>query len=51
MTVSPLNNLGLISGKSLVFLDKHLYDQSFRKKTTVITDQPSGKKTTTTTLQ
>jgi len=35
----------------LVFLAKHLYDQSFRKKTTVITDQPSGKKTTTTTLQ
>ena len=35
----------------LVFLAKYLFNQSFSKKTTVITDQPSGKKTTTTTLQ
>jgi uncharacterized repeat protein (TIGR01451 family) len=35
----------------LVFLAKYLFNQSFSKKTTVVTDQPSGKKTTTTTLQ
>ena len=35
----------------LVFLARYLFDQSFRKKTTIITDQPSGKKTTTTTVQ
>ncbi|MBU0998965.1 DUF11 domain-containing protein, partial [Patescibacteria group bacterium] len=35
----------------LVWLAKYIFDQSFYKKTTVVTDQPSGKKTTTTTLQ
>ncbi|MFA6257567.1 MAG: hypothetical protein WC671_00975 [Candidatus Paceibacterota bacterium] len=35
----------------LVYLAKHLFDQSFHKKTTIITDQPSGKKVTTTTVE
>jgi hypothetical protein len=35
----------------LVYLARYLFDQSFHKKTTVITDLPSGKKTTTTTLE
>ena len=35
----------------LVYLAKYLFDQSFHKKTTIITDLPSGKKTTTTTVQ
>jgi hypothetical protein len=35
----------------LVFLSRYIFDQSFRKKTTVVSDQPSGKKTTTTTIQ
>jgi uncharacterized repeat protein (TIGR01451 family) len=33
----------------LIYLAKNVYDQSFRKTTTVVTDQPSGKRTTTTT--
>ena len=35
----------------LVYLAKYLFDQSFRKKTTTVIDQPSGKKTTTTIVQ
>ncbi|MFA6353632.1 MAG: hypothetical protein WCW93_01730 [Candidatus Paceibacterota bacterium] len=35
----------------LAFLARYIFDQSFRKKTTVISDLPSGKKTTTTTVQ
>lgn len=35
----------------LIYLAKHLFGQSFDRKTTVVTDQPSGKKTTTTTVQ
>ena len=35
----------------LAAVGRYLFDQSFRKKTTIVTDQPSGKKTTTTTVQ
>jgi uncharacterized repeat protein (TIGR01451 family) len=35
----------------LIFLARYLLNDSFRKKTTTISDGPSGKKTTTTTLE